>query len=632
MCGIAGILTTFPEQLNKVHIKPMCDVIAHRGPDGFGYYTDENIALGHRRLSIIDLSENGKQPMCNETGRLWITFNGEIYNYRKLRDDLLASGHIFKSNTDSEVILHLYEEKGERCVDYLRGMFAFAIWDSENKKLFCSRDRLGIKPFYYYHRGEKFIFGSEIKSLLVHPDVPRAVNHIALTDYLYLKYPVGDNTFFKDIIALDPGHSLVVQGGKISIRQYWDLEFSGDNSDTKESMIENLSAILGESIAYHMVSDVPVGTFLSGGIDSSAITAYSSEIYDKNLHTFCCGSDHKNANQDLKYAALVADHLQTTHHELYLSATDFGDFMEKSIWHLDEPGGGSTAIPAYYTARLARNNVTVLLSGEGADEVFGGYGFYIKNLIESSLFRFNSGISQLELLKRMPEYLKMLQSRELLVRSIGRSFRSKKKSDLGIRPNFDPMCAYHVIDINGLDNNGYDPFANLWEKYFKKQQHKTFVDGLQYLDMKTYLRRILHINDRMCMAVSLENRVPLLDHKLVEFGTTIPLKHRYHHLIPKYPLRMCLSKKVPDSILTRPKEGFTLPVGDWFRNELKDQVYEIILGQAARQRGLYSISEVQRLWEAHQQGAENTERLWSLISLELWHKQFIDDFKLQGVA
>jgi asparagine synthase (glutamine-hydrolysing) len=627
MCGIAGILTQIPDPMDQIHIKSMCDVVRHRGPDGFGYYHDSHVALGHRRLSIIDLTDNGKQPMSNEDGRLWITFNGEIYNYKELRADLLASGHIFRSNTDSEVILHLYEGKKEKCVNYLRGMFAFAIWDSENNKLFCARDRLGIKPFYYYKAGEKFLFGSEIKSLLVYPDVPRSLNHIALIDYLYFKYPVGDNTFFQDIMALEPGHYLVFQAGKFSIQQYWDLEFTGDNNDSKEAIIENLSDEIGESIAYHMVSDVPVGTFLSGGIDSSAITAYSSKVYEKKLHTFCCGSRHKNANKDIKYASMVANSLGTKHHELYLSASEFGDFLPKSIWHLDEPGGGSTAIPGYYTAKLARNNVTVLLSGEGADEVFGGYGFYIKFLVETSFLRFNDNIPQMELLKSLPGYLKMLQSRELLVKSLGRSFLPKKKEYLEIRPNLNPANSFNIIDNNVLGCKDYEPFTNLWEKYFKVQQHKSFVDGVQYLDIKTYLRRILHIYDRMCMAVSLENRVPFLDHKLVEFGASIPLKYRYHKLIPKYPLRMCLKNRLPDSVLNRPKEGFTLPVGDWFRNELKEQVHEIILGKSARARGIYNVSEIRRLWDAHQQGAEHTERLWSMISLELWHREFIDDFR-----
>lgn len=627
MCGIAGVLTQHPDRIDHSQIKLMCDIISHRGPDGFGYYTDNYISLGHRRLSIIDLSDNGKQPMSNEDGNLWITFNGEIYNYKELREELLKKGHCFKSKTDSEVILHLYEEKKEHCVDFLRGMFAFAIWDIKNKKLFCARDRLGIKPFYYFHNSTgKFSFASEIKSLLVLPDVPRKLNSIALIDYLYFKYPIGHHTFFKDILALDPGHYLVCQGGHVSIKQYWDLEFSSENSDSKETIIEKLSANLMESISYHMVSDVPVGTFLSGGIDSSAITAYSTKIYEQSLHTFCCGSNHKNANKDLKYASLVANHLGTQHHELYLEANDFGNFMSKSIWHLDEPGGGSTAIPAYYIAKLARNNVTVLLSGEGADEVFSGYGFYIKYLVETSFLRFNGNMSQAELVKSMPTYLKMLKSRELLIKSIGRSFLPKKKSYLETRPNLNPTNSFKVIDNGVLDNIDYHPFTHLWEKYIEKQQHKNFVDGVQYLDIKTYLRRILHINDRMCMAVSLENRVPFLDHKLVEFGASIPLKIRMHKLIPKYPLRMCLKNILPDTVLNRPKEGFTLPVGDWFRHELKERVHEILLGKSAKERGLYNIAEVGKLWDAHQQGQDHTERLWSLISLELWQRQFLDKF------
>ncbi len=627
MCGIAGIFSINKDCDDKRHIEKMCDIISYRGPDGQGYYTDDFVALGHRRLSIIDLSDNGLQPMSNEDGSLWIIYNGEIYNYRDLRAELAAKGHNFKSQTDTEVILHLYEEERESCLNRLRGMFAFAIWDTRGKSLFCARDRFGIKPFHYFSGGGKFIFASEIKAILQHPLAPRGLNKTALKDYLYFKYPVGTETFFKDISTLEPGHYMMVKDGSVKISRYWDLAFNGKNDKGAKNIINNLYEALEESVKLHMVSDVPLGTFLSGGIDSSSITTICNQYYSGKLSTFCCGAENESGNSDLKYAMKVSRTLGTDHHELILRAEDFGDFMSKAIWHLDEPCGGSTAIPGYFVAKLARENVKILLSGEGGDEVFGGYEFYIKYFIETNFLRFRSNgpVSQYQLLTYLPKYLKMLQSRELFLRSLLRSVLPKKKDYIEIRPNLNPDKYFHVFSRDYLEEvKDYDPFDNLYRKYFDKKENDSFVDRIQYLDIKTYLYRILHIYDRMCMAVSLENRVPMLDHKLAEVGSSIPDGIRFHALFPKYPLRMCLKGRLPDEILERKKAGFALPVGEWFRKELKEQVYEIILGRTAQSRGIYNLDGIRRLWEEHLQGKNHKERLWSLISLELWFRNFMD--------
>jgi asparagine synthase (glutamine-hydrolysing) len=627
MCGIAGILSQNKNSEDKHYIEKMCEVITHRGPDGYGFYSDEFISLGHRRLSIIDLSDNGLQPMCNEDETLWITYNGEIYNYQELRSDLAAKGHRFKSNTDTEVILHLFEEEKEGCLSKLRGMFAFAVWETKKKRLFCARDRLGIKPFHYFYDRNKFIFASEIKAILQHPNVARVLNRMALKDYLYFKYPVGDKSFFKDIFTLEPGHYLTVEDGKMNVCRYWDLNFNGENRNGIESVTEQLYEVLDESVRLHMISDVPLGTFLSGGIDSSSITSICSQNYPGKLSTFCCGAENEPENSDLKYAGKVSKTLGTDHHELILRPEDFGNFMKKAVWHLDEPGGGTTAIPGYFVAKLARENVKILLSGEGGDEVFGGYEFYIKYFIETNFMRFNSGrsISQFQLFKYLPKYLGMVRSRELFLRSLSRGILPKKKDYIEIRPHLDPTKYFRIISDDYLhDVSGYDPIENVHEKYLQDNGNKTFVDKIQYLDIKTYLYRILHIYDRMCMAVSLENRVPMLDYKLVEFGTTIPVAYRFYGLLPKFPLRMCLKGRLPDDVIERKKAGFSLPVGAWFRHELKDMVHNIIYSRNAKNRGIYNFNEIDKLWRQHLSGVNHTERIWSLISIELWHQLFID--------
>jgi len=626
MCGIAGIL--YFNQTDKTSlgiVKDMCNKMAYRGPDGQGFYFDTNIVLGHRRLSIIDLTEDASQPMKNEDGSIIITYNGEIYNYAELKRLLLKKGHIFKSHSDTEVIIHLYEEMGVECLSQLRGMFAFAIWDAKQKLLFCARDRMGIKPFHYYWNGKSFVFASEIKAVLCHPDVPRELNLFSLKDYLYFKYPIGSQTFFKDINTLEPGYYIIVKNSSVSKIKYWDVIFSGDSPDDLDKSVVKVSNLFEESIKYHMVSDVPLGTFLSGGIDSSGISCIASNYCPTKIKSFCCGSITNDVSSDRRYASLVSNHLNTDHYEIILSAEKFFDFAQQAIWHLDEPGGGSTAIPVYFTAKKAREQIKVLLSGEGSDEIFGGYNFYIRYFIETNFLKFNSQISQPTLFSYLPAYLKMTRSRELFLKSLLKGVLPKSKDYIEIRPNLRTDKSFNIISHDVLASvSDYEPFENLWNKYLDGQSSQTFVDKIQYLDIKTYLSRILHINDRMCMAVSLENRVPMLDHKLVEFAAKIPASQRFYKLIPKYPLRTSLCQKLPASVLSRPKTGFTLPVKDWFRNELRDQVEDIILGKKALNRGIYDPKGIKKIWRKHLKGEDHTERIWAIISIELWHRLFLD--------
>ncbi|MFH1963093.1 MAG: asparagine synthase (glutamine-hydrolyzing) [bacterium] len=634
MCGIAGILRIDGMNPSTELVKKMCDTISHRGPDGEGFYNDSMIALGHRRLKIIDMV-TGKQPMSNEDGTIWITYNGEIYNYNELRTQLLQKGHRFETNTDTEVIIHLYEEVGEECVHSLRGMFAFVIWDKNQRKLFAARDRLGIKPFYYYYDEKQLIFASEIKAVIVSEDIKPELNKEAVIDHLRCKYPIGTKTFFKNILSLAPGWSLTWEKGKCSIREYWDICFNPTPNKSEKEYIEELQYHLQDAITSHLVSDVPVGAFLSGGLDTSAIVAFGSEGRNgEPMRTFCCGSNEweKEDNSDIVYARRVADFLKSQHYEILLSPQEYGDFIPKAIWHLDEPGGGDTAIPGYFVAKYARKNVTVLLSGEGGDEIFGGYRHYIQRFMETGLFPFSNRkdfikarVSIIKLISWFPEYLKLLDSRERFSQSILSSFFPKGIDSLLIRPNFDEKTVYELLNKDFLEEvKGYNPVIEIYEKYFKKDTGGCFVDKIQYIDIKTYLYRILHIYDRMCMAVSLENRVPFLDYKLVEFASSIPCEMRFKGLISKYLLRKALAEKLPSEVINRKKAGFSLPAGKWFRNELKDNIYQILFGSRAINRGIFNRKMVQKVWDEHQKGIEYTQKLWSLISFELWYQIFID--------
>ncbi|MFH1096474.1 MAG: asparagine synthase (glutamine-hydrolyzing) [Candidatus Desantisbacteria bacterium] len=634
MCGIAGILRIDGMSPSTELVKKMCDIIKHRGPDSEGFYNDSLIALGHRRLKIIDMV-TGKQPMCNEDGTIWITYNGEIYNYKELKNQLLQKGHRFETNTDTEVIIHLYEEMGEECVHSLRGMFAFAIWDKNQRKLFAARDRLGIKPFYYYYDNKQLIFASEIKAVIVSEDVKPELNNEALIDHLRCKYPLGTKTFFKNVLNLSPGWNLTWENGRLSTREYWDISFSSTPNKSEKEYIEGLQYHLQDAITSHLISDVPVGAFLSGGLDSGTIVALASENKNTDpIKTFCCGSKgwEKEENSDIVYAKKVASFSKSQHYEILLSPREYGDFIPKAIWHLDEPGGGDTAIPGYFVAKYARENVTVLLSGEGGDEILGGYRHYIQRLIETSLFPFSnrkdfvgSGIPIMKLVSWLPEYLRLLNSREKFSQSIIYSFFPKDLDSLLIRPNFDERMVHELLNKDFLEEvKDYNPVTELYEKYFKKDTGGCFVDKMQYIDMKTYLYRILHIYDRMCMAVSLENRVPFLDYKLVEFASSIPCELRFKGLISKYLLRKAIAGKLPPEVINRKKAGFSLPAGNWFRNELKDDIYQILFGSKAINRGIFNRNMVQKVWDEHQKGIEHTQKLWSLISIELWHQIFID--------
>ncbi len=611
MCGIAGICRPQPDPQLQILAEKAGAAILHRGPDGSGEFHDDNCALIHQRLSIIDL-ETGGQPLFSEVRDIALVCNGEIYNYRNLTQQLEAKGHHFRSKSDSEVVLHLYQDGIDRLRD-LRGMYAAAIWDSRKKTLVLCRDRIGIKPLYYAILEDGgLVFASEIKAILATGLVNAHLEPRALHEYLSFKFNIGETTFFQGIYALQPGHNLVWKNGRVEINQYWMPDLAGLNHN--ENSIENRFEVeFRDSIDHHLVSDVPVGAFLSGGLDTSVIVKMASELYPGKLQTYTCGTADE-VGGDLHFSRIVSRRCGTEHHEVIQSAEEFGDFMKKCLWFLDEPGGGSTAIHGYYVAKRAREDVKVLLSGEGADEILGGYYHYWVQYYRS-----------LPLLKRMARYGSWKQWGGIAARARGECFLPHQETALQIfaqRHAPSRHLSSSSLTLNMVkDLEGYNPLAAV-AKLLPEQSGVSTIRQTMWLDLKTYLYRILHIYDRMCMAVGLENRVPFLDHKFVEYAVSLPPEVLFSGMQTKSPLRGYLAGQLGKDIAYRPKAGFTLPVDKWFRNELRIQVESLIV--AFKDRGILKPESIENTWQGVLAGNVGREDIWRLISLELWHQNFID--------
>jgi len=631
MCGICGIYNFNEQQLiSREILKRMTDVLAHRGPDDEGYYVGGNIGLGHRRLSIIDLAA-GHQPMSNEDGSIWIVFNGEIYNYPELHKTLLNKGHKFKTKSDTETIIHLYEEEGEDCVNNLRGMFAFAIWDQKNRKLLLARDRLGIKPLYYFIDNERCIFGSEMKSILQCPDVPREVNPQALDDYLTFLCVPAPKTIFRDVKKLLPGCILICTPDRISVKQYWDVDFSDVSDLTENDYIEQIYHILQDSVKCRLMSEVPLGAFLSGGIDSSAIVGIMSNLLENPVTTSSIGFREKTYSE-LNYAKIVASHFKTEHHE-HIVTPDASEILPKLIWHLDEPFADASAIPTYYVSQTARQHVTVALSGDGGDEMFAGYRRYYydslenycRQVIPTELRRYIIGT----IAKIYPkaDWLPQPLRAKTFLTNVSMSpergfFNSRSTCEYQLRQKL-----YTPDFKRKLDN--YDSF-NVLEHHFQKANTDDALSKVQYVDIKTYLvDDILTKVDRMSMAHSLEVRVPLLDHNLVEYVATIPSNLKLKGKQSKYIFKNILRNLLPEEILLRKKMGFTVPIGNWLKNDLKPMAEELLLNGRMSNRGYFEAGMIKKMWEQHQRGIKNYESpLWCLLILEMWNRIFIDQESL----
>ena len=622
MCGIAGIVDLQTE-IDQSLIERMTRVLHHRGPDGEGYYIDGPVALGHRRLSIIDLA-GGKQPMADESQRYWVTFNGEIYNFPSLRDELIAKGHHFNTRCDTETILIAYKEYGDDCVDHLRGMFAFAIWDKVEHKLFLARDRVGKKPLYYHFDNQRFIFASEIKSILQHPAISRELDHSGLADYLQLQYVPFPKTIFQDIKKLPPGHSLTIHNCsdslKITERKYWDLRFEPDLSLTENDWCELLRDKLEESVRIRMISDVPLGAFLSGGVDSSAIVAFMSRVQSAPVKTFSIGFKEEDFSE-LQYARQVAKQFNTDHHE-FVVEPDAIDVLPKLAWEFDEPFADSSAVPTYYVSKLAREHVTVILSGDGGDETFAGYGRYPwavdmtkYDFIPDGMKKLIFGVPS----AMMPDGVRgkgML--RHLSKNPFGRyaGLVSQGESTY-FRELFSDSFK------SSLPNNySADHFL---QNYYDSCNSADYLTRIQYLDTKTYLPEdIMTKVDRASMLCSLETRAPLLDHEFLELAAKIPSGFKLRNGITKYILKKSLEGVLTDTILYRKKMGFGVPLVHWFKEDLIDYSRDILFSNEARQRGYFNMNQIENLLNSHQKkGRDLSPRIWGLLFFEHWCKNWL---------
>jgi asparagine synthase (glutamine-hydrolysing) len=613
-------------------LQRMRDVITHRGPDDEGVYIDEQVGLGHRRLSIVDVAA-GHQPMTNEDRSLYITYNGEIYNHADYRDELEAKGHVYTTHCDTETILHLYEEHGQDCVDYLRGMFAFAIWDKTRKELFIARDRLGVKPLYYVHTNDgSLYFASEIKALLAASALNPELNYAALPDYLANHGTSNDETLFAGVKRLQPGHTLMWRDGQLEIRQYWNVSFAAEGAESNrrdEDLIAEWFDLFKTSVRLRLMADVPLGMFLSGGIDSSAIAAVMSEMVDEPVKTFSVAFAEREANE-LEYARLVAKKFKTDHHEVLVTPQEFFAALPQMVWQEDEPLAHPSSVPLYFVSRLAAAHVKVVLTGEGSDELLGGYERYYKTIYNLALG---------------PRYHRLTPAPfrsavEARIRSLPLDSRARHKltrTFLCLTPDienlyFDNFAVFtrqmqaSLLSSSTRERIGaIDPYRDM-RQYFDTTDAHSLLNRMLYVDTKTYLHELLMKQDQMSMAASIESRVPFLDHKLVEFTVRLPDRLKVRHgWTTKYVLRKAMKDLLPEPILTRKKMGFPVPIGKWFRGEFRPVIDEYVLGERASARDIFDREFVSSLVARHHAGENHSERLWALVNFEIWLRRFFDD-------
>ena len=624
MCGICGKLNFDREaRVSQPLLKAMADSISHRGPDDEGFYVSGQVGLGFRRLSIIDLA-GGHQPMCNEDESVWIVFNGEIYNYKDLRQDLLNKGHVFRTHSDTETIVHLYEEFGDQCVEKLRGMFGFAIWDQRKRKLLLARDRTGIKPLYYGVTDNTLVFGSEMKALLVDPEIKREVQTSTIDRFLTFDYVAGDDTMFKNIYKLPPGSLMVVQGGKLEIKQYWDLHFAA-GSLTMVQAEEQLLALIEESVALHMISDVPVGFLLSGGVDSTAMLSLAARKTDKPISSYTVGFTNAGIADERPFARMAAEKYGSQHHEITISSKEFMDFMPRYVWHMEEPVCEPPAVALYYVSKLARDYVKVLISGEGGDEAFAGYPNYramlwierLKKKTQSVHGAVSQSLALADKLMRWPRFGKYLPLLEVPFESY---YYSRTSSPFR-------LFNAHYRDIYSAD------FANSVSKehsllpvtrLLEHNRSDDLLSRMLYVDTKTWLPDDLLVKaDKMTMANSIELRVPLLDHKILEFAASLPSSFKVHNFETKYIAKRCLAGQIPKEILHRKKTGFPVPYAQWLRTDLRGPVQDILLDRQSLDRGYFKKSAIEKLLKENVESGMHTKDVFSLVVLELWHREFL---------
>jgi asparagine synthase (glutamine-hydrolysing) len=624
ICGIAGELT-HPSYCDEISLKNMNQAILHRGPDDEGFHIGNGIMLAMKRLSIIDLI-SGQQPITNEDRSIYVVFNGEIYNFRELREDLQEKGHIFSSKSDTEVILHAYEEYGDQCVKHLNGMFAFAIWDESNRRLLIARDRLGIKPMFYWVGRSSIVFGSELKAILANSHVPRDIDMEALDHFLTLEYIPSPLTIFKGIYKLPAGHLLIFQNGHVKLEKYWDVPLKTINHNS-EDCVGLLRGLLGDAVSSHMVSDVPIGALLSGGIDSSTIVSFMAQASSHPIQTFSIGFSEGSYNE-LTYARIIADKFGTSHYEEVLDP-NIQEMALNLVSHMDEPFGDFSIFPTFLVSKLASQHVKVVLSGDGGDELFGGYDTYVAQSFDTYY-------------RKLPFSL-----REVVIPSIVDRFppQPAKKGLINKTKRFIeggrlPISLHHIRWMTFMSDeektnlykpelfeslNGSTP-KGLFQRYFHQSDKFNPLAQQQFVDIKTYLvDDILTKVDRMSMANSLEVRVPFLDHRIVEFAVNLPPQMKLNYGKTKIILRNMMEGILPQRILTKPKEGFSIPIKNWLQTELKPMMYDLLSQDLIQKRGYFDGKTVSRWIKEHLDGrANHSHRLWSLIVLELWHQRVLD--------
>lgn len=635
MCGICGIYNYASGlAVERSDLKAMNDLIVHRGPDDEGYFEDRNVGLAMRRLSIIDLS-TGQQPITNEDGTAWIVFNGEIYNYPELREGLVARGHKFKTKSDTEVILHLYEEKGTDFPKELRGMFAVAIWDGRRKRLVLARDRLGKKPLFYARTTDSFLFASELRCLLTRPEVKREINPAAIDAYLTLQYIPSPLSIFKGICKLEPGSVLVFQDGGLTVEKYWDLPLGEEKLGyvPLPELKERLKAELSEAVKIRLMSEVPLGAFLSGGIDSSIITALMAGHSDRPVKTFAIGFKEEKFSE-LSYARKVAKMYGTKHTEFTVEAR-MADVLERLAWHYGEPYADCSALPSYFVSRETRRDVTVALNGDGGDEAFGGYLRYVGMKAERLISWAPRGakLAALKAISAAPKtapFNFFWRLEKFLKFSVMETLPRRYLSTVSFFGPGETAGLYSNEFANKLGADK-DYAERYLAGFFSKVPDDDLLNRMSYVDMRSYLPECLMTKmDIASMANSLETRSPFLDHKVLEFAFSLPgeLKLKGFNKT-KWLLRETFRDMLPPDIYSRGKMGFGIPLGIWFRGELKNYWAETCLSQKALGRGYFRPEALFRLWDEHQQGTrDHGYKLWALLMLELWHRQYFDEFRL----
>jgi asparagine synthase (glutamine-hydrolysing) len=625
MCAIAGIYNFKSlEPVSPRLIKAMTDTMVHRGPDDEGFYVSGALGLGHRRLSIIDL-KGGHQPIANEDETVWVVFNGEIYNFGDLHDQLVKKGHSFKTRCDTEVIVHLYEEEGEKCFEKLRGMFAIGIWDRRKQKLILGRDRVGKKPLFYFYDGSRIAFASEMKGLLALPNIPREIDLEAMADYFSFLYIPAPKSIFKHIRKVLPGHYIVVSDAGIREAEYWDINFSETLVRTEKEWCEALLEAYREAVQLRLISDVPLGAFLSGGVDSSSVVALMSDIVGGSVTTCSIGFQEEEFNE-LDYAREIATRFGTDHYEKIVRPDALG-IMEKLAWHYDEPFADSSAIPTYYVSQVARQNVTVALAGDGGDENFAGYRRYyfdrreniVRNLLPAAIRQSIFGI--LASLYPKADWAPRVFRGKATFANLARSpieayFRSISAFQSELKDQLLHQDVRH-------DLNGYDSLTVLRD-YYDRTNTDDPLSRIQYVDIKTYLADDILVKvDRASMAHSLEVRAPILDHKLMELAAMMPSSLKLRGTNGKYIFKNAVKKILPESVLRRKKMGFAVPLSQWFRNELKEFARRVLFTGSSDT--LLNGAITKRIWEEHQSGLRNrSTELWALLMFRLWERQFMN--------